>query len=274
MPTFDLTGWSETHAAASGLRILATMIHPTDEDLRTELHAALIAALYDVIRDDPDAWTREPTIEVVYPLLLARHLGGSKEEVFQRARDATRRGSVAGEALIIIRQMAEHGQAGSVNKACDILARAGRAGRLTGGHVQIPFANSMSLRTQAWVPYRSVAHLWAAHNMMWSSCRNAAPDGERPPVSWYERSPDLERFLAIAEDFRRWREGYIPPARQKEQESILRPIETWRIPAEVSLPAGRLVLSPLDPYYQRLLQTYEWKWPARRGRTRKSRKRP
>jgi hypothetical protein len=274
MPTFDLAGWSETHAAASGLRILATMIHPTDEDLRTELHAALIGALYDTIRNDPKAWRREPTIEAVYPLSLARHQGGSMEDVLKRAPDAANRGSVAGEALIITRQMAEDRQPGSVNKACDILAKSGNAGGLTGGHMRIPFANSMSLRTQAWVPYRSVAHLWAAHDLMWSSCWNAAPAGERPPVSWYEHSSDLEQFLRIAEDFRRWGGGYIPRARQTEQESILRPIETWRLPAEVSLPAGRLVLSPLDPYYQRLLQTYESKRPARRGRTRKSRKRP
>jgi hypothetical protein len=274
MPIFDLEGWPQVHATVPGFRILATMFYPSDANRRAELHATLVAAFYDTIRDDPHAWTREPTNTEMFPLFHARHLGGSQAEVFQRAREVVCRGSVAGEALIIIRQMAEHGQGGSVNKACDILAKAGRAGRLTGGHIEIPFANSKSLRTMAWVPYRSVAHLWAAHNLLWSFRWNETTDGERPSVSWYEHPSDLERFLAIAEDFRRWGERYIPHARHKEHEAILRPIETWRTPAETPLPAVCLTPPPLGPYYQQLLQTYEWKRPARRGRTRRNRKSP
>jgi hypothetical protein len=154
------------------------------------------------------------------------------------------RGSVAGEALIIIRQLAEHGQSGSVSKACDILAKAGKARKLTGGHREIRYANSKALRTEAWVPYRSVAHLWAAHNLMWSFRWNETPDGERPSLSWYEHSSDLERSLAVAEDLRQWAEGYIPRARHKEQAPILSPGETWRIPAETPLPAVCLTLPP------------------------------
>jgi hypothetical protein len=216
MLTFDLGGWPQVHAAVPGFRIQATMYYPVDGERRAELHTTLAVAFYDTARNDPNAWTREPTTMEMYPLFHARHLGGSQEEVFQRAREAACRGSVAGEALIIIRQMGEHGQAGSVNKACDILAKAGKAGRLTGSHSQIRYANSKALRAEAWVPYRGVAHLWAAHNLMWSFRWNETPDGERPSLSWYEHSSDLERFLAIAEDFRQWAEGYIPHARHKE----------------------------------------------------------
>jgi hypothetical protein len=170
MPTFDLGRWPQVHATVAGFRIRATMLYPTDGERRAELHATLALTYYDTIRDDPNAWEREPTLTELYPLFHVRHLGGSQAEVFQRAREVACRGSVAGEALIIIRQMAEHGQDGSVNKACDILAKAGKAGRLTGGHMLIPYANSKALRAEAWVPYRSVAHLWAAHNLM---CRFA-----------------------------------------------------------------------------------------------------
>jgi hypothetical protein len=32
------------------------------------------------------------------------------------------------------------------------------------------------------VPYRSVAHLWAAHNLMWSFDWNETPEAERPSI--------------------------------------------------------------------------------------------
>jgi hypothetical protein len=272
MPVLDLEGWPQVHATVPGFRILATMFYPSDANRRADLHATLVGTFYNTIRDDPHAWTREPTNTEMFPLFHARHLGGSQGEVFQRAREVAYRGSVAGEALIIIRQMAEYGQGGSVNKACDILAKAGKAGRLTGGHVQIRYANSKALRAEAWVPYRSVAHLWAAHNLMWSFRWNETPEGERPSPSWYEHSSDLERFLAIAEDFRQWAEGYIPHARHKEQAPILSPGETWHIPAETPLPKICLTPPPLGPWYEQFLQTYDSRRPAKRGQTRKTRK--
>ena len=101
MPTFDLEGWPQVHAAVAGFRIRATMIYPTDEERRAELGATLAFTYYDTIRDDPNAWEREPTLTDLYPLFRVRHLGGSQAEVFQRAREVACRGSVAGEALII-----------------------------------------------------------------------------------------------------------------------------------------------------------------------------
>jgi hypothetical protein len=201
-----------------------------------------------------------------------RHFGGSQAEVFQRAREVGCRGSVAGEALIIIRQMAEHGQRGSVNKACDILAKAGKAGRLTGGHMRIGFTNSKALRDKAWVPYRSVAHLWAAHNLMWSFRWNETPDGERPLMSWYEDRLDLERFLGIAEDFRQWAEAYIPHVGHQKGIPLLSPDGTWRIPTETFIQKAGLTPPPLGPWYEQYLQTYDSRRPAKRGRGRKPHK--
>jgi hypothetical protein len=256
----------------AGFRIQATMVYPIDGERRAELNATLVFTYYDTIRDDPTAWEREPTPSELYPLFHARHLGGSQAEVFQRAREVARRGSVTGEALIIIRQMAEHGQDGSVNKACDILAKAGKAGRLTGGHMLIPYANSKALRAEAWVPYRSVAHLWAAHNLMWSFRWNETPDSECPNVTWYEHPIDLKRFLAIAEDFRAWAEAYIPHVGHRGGTSLLSPNETWRMPAEIPLPDEGMTPPPLGPWYEQYLQTYDSRRLAKRGRGRKPHK--
>jgi hypothetical protein len=229
----------------------------------------MVFTFYDTIRDDPTAWEREPTSTELYPLYRARHLGGSQAEVVQRAREAACRGSVAGEALIITRQMAEHRQRGSVNKACDILAKAGGDGRLTGGHMPIRYTNSKALRAEAWVPYRSVAHLWAAHNLMWSFRWNETPDGEYPKLSWYQHPIDLERFLAIAEDFREWAEAYIPHAGQRKGAFLLSSNETWRISAEIPLPKSCITPPPLGTSYDKYLKTYKSRQPAKGGRNRR-----
>jgi hypothetical protein len=78
MPIFDLGGWPQIHAAVPGFRSLATMYYPVDGDRRAELHATLVGTFYDTIRDDPNAWTREPTIAEMHPLFHARHFGGSR----------------------------------------------------------------------------------------------------------------------------------------------------------------------------------------------------
>src|SRR5262249_13496497 len=209
MPIFDLGGWPHVHAALPGYRILATMIYPQDDRSREELLATLVARFYAMTIDTPEAWTQPPSVAQVGLLLLARDRGGSQDDVFQGVHQVAPRGSVAGEALMLIRQMAAHGDEGSVNKACHILAQAGKAKRLTGGGMRIPFTNPTALRDNAWMPYRSVAHLWAAHNLMWNFRWAETPDGAPISITWYESTPDLERILALAENFRQWGETYL-----------------------------------------------------------------
>jgi hypothetical protein len=255
MPTFDLGGWPQVHAVVPGFRILATMYYPVDRDLRAELHATLVATFYNTVRADPNAWTREPTMMEMYPLFHARHVGGNQIEVFQRAREVACRGSVAGEVLIIMSQLAEHEQRGSVNKACHVLAEAGAAGKATSGGVLIPFKNRTALRNHAWIPYRCVTHLWAAHNLMWNFRRSEGPGDAPPQITWYERASDFERFLVIAEAFRKWGEGHIAYP-SPTQVPTLPPDETWRLPAGMALPEKHLTPPPLESWYAQYLRTY------------------
>jgi hypothetical protein len=256
MPVFDFGGWPQVHAAMPGLRILVTMTHPGNLDHRDELHAALVVELYDMVKDDPNAWVHKPATAAIELLLGARHLGGSRKEVLLRAHEAARRGSVAGEVLIIISQLTEHGQHGSVNKACHVLAEAGAAGKATSGGILIPFENRTSLRNNAWIPYRCVAHYWAAHNLMWNLCWHQAPGSAQPHVTWYEEASDFEKFLIMVEAFRRWGEGHIPHARHKAQVPTLVPKETWRIPPGIALPEEHLTPPPLSSWYAQYIRTY------------------
>jgi hypothetical protein len=47
-------------------------------------------------------------------------------------------------------------EGGSATNACDVLAKGGKADRLTGGHGQIREANRKAQRAEAWMPCRSL----------------------------------------------------------------------------------------------------------------------
>jgi hypothetical protein len=145
MPIFDFGGYPQVPAVLPGLRVLATMNYPDDLDRRAELHATLVVDLFNMAKDDSNSGLHSRTTESLEIILGARHLGGSREEVLGRAREATCRGSVAGELLIILSQLAKHAQRGSVNKACHVLAKAGGAGKATSGGMLIPFENRTAI---------------------------------------------------------------------------------------------------------------------------------
>ena len=252
MPVFDLGGWPDVHACVPGFRILAIMIYPNDSARRLEFYEACRAGKYLTIWNVPSAWRSPPPQEAIIDVLQARHLGRSDAEIFEgTSKAAAGRGSVAGEVLIKISQMQTQEHNGSVNKACFLLAKGGKAGRQTSGGYPITFTNDNALRDQAWTPYRSVAHLWTAHNLMW----NAPYDGRhRPTITWYEDAPDLARFLARAEAYRRWGEHYTPHA---QRSPLLPPDEAWSVSAEITIPELEIASpAPLDAWEQEQLRTY------------------
>ena len=235
MPVIDLGGWPHVHVNVPANRIRAVMTYPTDAARRAELHHTLAVEFFLSVKDRPSAWTQSPAPTQVEALLGVRHREASEDEVFQASCAASRRGSVAVEALIIIASLAQHHGGGSVNKACHILATGGRAGKATSGLVPIPYTNAKALRADAWVPYRGVAHLWAAHNLMTSFGLQQGSGDEHSRGSWWTQRGDFEKFLSLAETFRVWGESYIPHGRQKEG-PVLPPHETWCLPAGIPLP--------------------------------------
>jgi hypothetical protein len=257
MPVIDLGGWPKVHHNIPANRIIAIMTYPSDEAHRAELHHTLAVAFYNVAKDDHTAWTRQPEPTQVYALLGVRHHEASDTAVFQTARTAWQRGSVAGDVLLLIATLARQHGGGSVNKACHILAEAGKAGDRTSGLFPIVYTTPKSMRNEAWTPYRSVAHLWAAQNLMENFRVQQEPLNDLPLMSWVTNRDEFERFLGFAEALRAWGESYIPHGRQREGPTLL-PQETWRVPDEIPLSEEYSVAPPpLPPRYHGYLATYK-----------------
>jgi Phage integrase family len=257
-PTFDMGGWPNVVTAVPGFRILSTMAYPCNPALREEFHATLATRKYAVLKDVQEAWNRRPSEEEMSALLLARDQGAAADDVFRRAQNAGCLGSIAGEILLLTRQFAEHHktQRYGVNKACAVLAAAVKTEKaqkkrvLTGGRVPIDFTLAKKLHEKAWLPYRSVSHLWAAHNL-YRNCFTSTASSE---IFWYESqdSQPFPLFLAIAEDFRQWGEECIPHGQKKP---LFAPDEMWCTPAILNLPDPRIVIPPvLVPWYCQALK--------------------
>jgi hypothetical protein len=257
MPVIDLAGWPHVHQNVPANRILALMMYPTDKAHRDELHHTLAVDFYLGAKDDLAAWQRQPEPTQVYALLGVRHHEASEMEVFQAMSKAWQRGSVAGDVLLFIASLARHHGGGSVNKACHILAKAGKAGGRTSGLIAIGYSTPKSIRNEAWTPYRSVAHFWAAANLIENFRVQQEPANERPLLHWVTTRDEFERFLGFAEAWRAWGESYIPHGRQKDGPT-LPPDEMWRVPDETFLSEAHSVSPPPLPLlYKRYLATYK-----------------
>jgi hypothetical protein len=270
MPVFDFGDWPEVHTVYPGFRILATMVYPMDHTERQELYSALVAKFLENplnTPEDTDIWKRPPSISEVSGLLRARNQARASNDIFRQAQEKSKKGSVAGEALILIRQLAEHGHGGSIRTACEILAEAGKQRRLTMAGAPI-LVNATSLRDNAWSPYKPVAHLWTAHNILSLPTGKSFEEKSSPTRSWFEDRPAFEEFLALAEDFRDFGEKHVPHGRatasaERGPMPTLLPTETWRVPDNVSLPPIDLSVPPISvPWYQQALT----KILERRGR--------
>jgi hypothetical protein len=129
-----------------------------------------------------------------------------------------------------------------------------------------------SLRDNAWTPYKPVAHLWTAYNILSLPIGEGIEEELFPPGSWFQDKPAFEEFLAIAEDFRNFGERHVPHGRAKASAErgpmpLLLPIETWRVPDHVILPHIDVSVPPISvPWYLQALT----KILERRGKHRPS----
>jgi hypothetical protein len=248
MPAFDFGDWPNVITAIPGYRILATMCYPKNSVRRMELHAAFVTERALRYATDPAAWSRSLDVDGLLSLMQARHQGRSFKEITRTTMLSNHQGHMAGNGLVLIRWMTAYGYHGSVLKACHIQAEIAKMAKakgkpaLTLGMTKITYTNAQALMSKAWSPYRDVAHLWAAYNLMIN--RSALVDGDTSlpseVIRWFEDAEAFREFLAIAEDFRQFGEAYIPPPTDKP---ILNSRTTWRVPDHVQLST----LGPFDP---------------------------
>lgn len=259
MPLLNCLDESMLCAGMAEFQLFTIMAYPTDEVSRAEFLDVLQAWLVELSRrpNHPVVWLRQPSPADFMQLLRRRDQGPAAQDVWRRAGDAYAKGSVAGEALMLIRQLTVHGpNRGSVNRACHILAEAGKASKWTSGCWPIPFRNPTSLRDKAWTPYKSVAHFWTAFNIL---VQERFQDGQGQPVEYPIQQPlhDPEDFiilLTVAEEYRRFGETHIPHG---QKIATLSPHETWQVPPDIALPPFTASIPPITTsWYLQAMSTY------------------
>jgi hypothetical protein len=265
MPAFDLGNWPEVVTAIPGFRILSTMIYPEDEGQRQELYNAYLTEYYLWAMNTPGAWTCLPDTPELLRLLHARHDGPAAKVILENVRRLSARVYMAGEVLFLCYCLKKTGQPGGVLRACHILTEASKQykGLVALGLTVNPYKNPKALHDKAWSPYRSVAHLWAAHLLLLntrSQMNKTEVDGiitvQTPQATWFTSSGDFLIFLQYAECFRQYGESYIPHG---QRVPLLSPEETWHLPPYGSLPALTLEPSAFPKHYQQMLATYRAK---------------
>ena len=257
MPCFDFLDESDLRAGMIGYQVMAHMAFPTDPLKRQEFKDVM-NAWFLKLADRPGnplvVWRGDPSRAAISHLLHRRSSGPAEQQVLREVGTVVAKGLVAGEALILIQQLAINDpKRASVNKACHMLAAAGKAGQWVSGRMPIRYQNPKSLRDQAWTPYKSVAHLWAAHNILEQETYGEMDGTQKRRIVFFDPKDTL-LLLALAEEFRRFGETHIPHG---QTGSTLSPDETWQVPSDFLLPERSIDSSPItNPVYLHALSTY------------------
>jgi len=257
MPYFDFLDESDIRAGMIGFQVMAHMAFPTDPLKRQEFKDVMNAwflKLADRPGNPPVVWRGDPSMAAISQLLHRRSLGPAEQQVWREVGTVVAKGLVAGEALILIQQLAiDDPKRASVNKACHMLAAAGKAGQGVSGHMPIRYRNPKSLRDQAWTPYKSVAHLWAAHNILDQETYGEMEGTQKRRMVFFDPRDTL-LLLALAEEYRCFGETHIPHG---QTGSTLSPDETWQVPSDFPLPERPIDVSPItNPVHLQALRTY------------------
>lgn len=225
MPTIDLCGDS-----ADFLRVFAVMAHPGDERMRQEFLACAISRVFEDEVGD---------VEIPATILRALLHSPSMETVFDRAAESARGGSVAGDVLLYLAEMAKTGvNEPSIRKA--IYVASDYLSDATCGDGKKPGASDPSIR-KAWEEFKPVAHLWAAFRI----CQFGG--NEFPSLPFDLDGDAFSRFLSVADFFLSFGEDF-QPTRSKNGETALIAEDVWRLPKEYRVEPIKLSIDSL-PYW-------------------------
>jgi hypothetical protein len=234
MPELELTAYP-TLSTWAGTQVLAVMLYPSDPEARQHLLAVSAAKMLAQADLAGLAQTAQGVTLLRDVLTSAADAPSAVEVQHRAAQMAGYAGPVAGDILLLVWQMEQHGLRGSLNKAIEkVLVGEGPAQGVYYGYADAdgkPVPCNRKDVWNAWRSYKSVAHLWTVAHI-------AEAEGMLKQVL----SHDLLRFLAYAEAFRDFGENLTPHARK---EPLLNPAETWKVPAHFPLPPVTLHPLPL-----------------------------
>lgn len=194
--------------------VMGWMLFPERPDLRTA-HMARTVIDYCI----GSARTGD-TVEVDAELLKRILDGPGREELRQLTRDATKRGTVAGDLLFLMMEQDHNGKPTSKQKAVQSYAKFA-LGKTYGDGTPLKYsrANLLAYLNE----FGSVAHLWAAQRLIGN------PTGQLDPFGSLE---GLNVLLGVAKTIGRFASTYIP-ARVKPREPLIPKSKLVGLPASV-----------------------------------------
>ncbi len=205
--------------------IEARMLWPHDPDMRGRFLSAVsvkvgVSSIGRVPLQEPTPPTPAEVREFGEAMLSAPRV----EDFTLAGEKATARGLIAGK--ILLEAVGAHAVGRKNVGLVNIKKRVGTSGSRLGR------TTLETVDNKAWYPYRSVAHLWAAHILI-----SKETDSSACPC----RLRDLDLFLATA-DACRLRGETIRSAPQATK-PLLRPGEAVMIPPALALPEVELIFS-------------------------------
>jgi hypothetical protein len=259
MPEMPI-GSTASSCPEDSLRVFSFMCHPRSEEFRNQylarVHEQVVAGLQARIEDGKEEFPPLPSVDV--NMIAGQSLGMSiaplggfatlarapcAAEVVARFDAQVWPGSLAGSILLFVLQMKESGVSSSINKAVALTAHAVKGVEPFDG---IPRGASPRYIRRAWVEFRPVAHLWAAHD---AACRSVGPDSPLDGGS----EQDFALFLAAAERFAELGLGIYPHGQRLP---VLNDSELWRTPKAMRLPQVQIQILPLADWTSPVLEGY------------------
>ena len=139
----------------------------------------------------------------------------------------------------------------SIRKAMDLVQELCTNHRRGNGNTRV--ASSRASLYKCWNECKGVSHFWAGAQL----CQAAF--SFNPEERLYENPEDIEKLFALAEQFRKFGEEYIPP-NLKVPCPVFLPHQVWRLPASYPLsPFSVQTLGKLSSWEKKVLNSYSHK---------------
>lgn len=268
MPTLTLED-CELPSAWGLQKVYVTMCHPDEarwrEELLTILGVQWLEAYATVSDHAMIAFITQHCFNPTIPWRVLRD-APPQAEVLARAGKAHTRGSSAGDILMFMLQIQVGEYPPSVSKAIFLMQEMLTDGQRPAGK-GLPASRKEIYKI--WGAYKSVAHFWAAFNLVGTSKIDTpsipAPLDEyrKDRRKWLQTSlmsgrnlPPFLRFLAMADLFRYWGIQKTP-GHQHTPTPLLDPMTTWHCKVPGRVPPLAMQIPPPTDAAKNLLENYK-----------------
>ena len=262
MPEFDLENWTPERTSQSMDMLWPIMIFPASPARREEYQAIKLAQRYAhglaSIDTHPAMLTPAFFSQILQPLKRG-------PSYWKMRGHAMIRGHIAGQPLILIKQMDDAGYGGSITKAIPVYVEYAKTKSKRSRFIP---ASDNSFWKPIWSAYQSVAHLWAAVQLLRGKDPLQLLKAKEIPKSCDPSSQD--GFLILLAYAKHWWDfgiNHVAAHQPGPPTPTLSEQKTWTVPPGFSLPTVDFPVPALPDELRQISDTKPW--TARRRAKRK-----